>query len=214
MKLLPALLLIFFLPLAACTSLRSSIDSAVCSSLRTSLPLTKAQVPTPLSSLVSVGHATASYFAKGSWVPAPAFDYEFMVLERRYADRWEAVKEIHYRDPRYDGRAGPRDQTLFFEVLTVPAADGGLYLTVVSTLGKGRGHSDVGSGKVSLELISAEKGWFVRYDRIRISQTRAIKEGRLEEVVELFSKPEGRELPFMRMEEKGTIYLPATRSVP
>ena len=202
MKLLSALLFIFFIPLAACTSLRSS------------LPLDKAPLPTPLSSSVFVGRATASYFAKGSWVPAPAFDYEFLVLERRYADRWEAVKEIHYRDPRYDGRAGPRDQTLYFAVRTTHAVDGGLDLTVEGTLGNGRGHADAGGDRTSLELILAERGWFVRYDRIRINQTRAFKEGKLEEVVELYSKRDDREVPFMRMEEKGTIYLPVTRSVP
>lgn len=196
MKRYHAVLLFLFLPLVACTSLRSP------------LPTTDAPPPEPLSSTVFAGRAAASSFVDGKWVAVPAFDYEFLVLERRYADRWEAVKEIHYRHPRYDGRAGPRDQTLYFAVRTTPAADGGLDLVVEGTLGKGRGHEEAGSGRTSLELTPAVSGLFVPFDTIRIRQTRGTAEGRLREVVELFSKRDGHELPFMRMEEEGTVYRP------
>jgi hypothetical protein len=178
-----------------------------CSSLHTPLPLTDVPPPPALSSSVFVGHGQAFRFTAGSWVPVPEYDYEFSVLERRFSDRWEAVKEIHRLHPRYDGRAGPRDQTLYFMVRTSPAADGGLDLTVEGTLGAGKGHEKPGGG-IALEVTPAEKGWFVPFDTTRIRQSRATKNGRLEEVVELFSRRNGREVPFMKMQEEGIIYRP------
>ena len=178
-----------------------------CSSLHTSLPLTDVPLPPALSSSVFVGHGHAFRFTEGRWVPVPEYDYEFSVLERRFSDHWEAVKEIHRLHPRYDGRAGPRDQTLYFMVRTSPAADGGLDLMVEGTLGTGKGHEKPGGGIV-LEVTPAEKGWFVPFDTIRIRQSRATQNGRLEEVVELFSRKNGQEVPFMKMQEEGIIYRP------
>ncbi len=195
MKGLRYFLFIIAFPLAACTS------------LSTPLPLTDVPPPAVLSSRVFVGYAWASRFAKGNWVQVPEYNYEFLVLERRFTDRWEVIKEIHRRHPRYDGRAGPRDQTLYSVVRTSPAVDGGLNLAVEGTLGAGTGHEEPGGGLV-VELASAERGWFVTFDTIRIRQKRGAMDGRLEEVVELFSKRDGKEIPFMRMREEGIIYQP------
>lgn len=178
-----------------------------CSSLRTPLPLTDVPPPPALSSSLFVGYAQAFRFAEASWVRVPTYDYEFLVLERRYADRWEVIKEIHHRHPRYDGRAGARDQTLYFLVQTSPAAGGGLDLAVAGTLGAGKGHEGA-EGKLEIEMASAERGWFVPFDTIRIRQTRGVTRGRMEEVVELFSRKDGREIPFMKMQEQGMVYRP------
>ncbi len=178
-----------------------------CANLHTPLPLTDVPPPAALSSTVFVGYAQASRFVGGNWVPVPEYDYEFLLLERRFADRWETIKEIHRRRPRYDGRAGPRDQTLYFAVRTSPASDGGLDLVVEGTLGTGKGHEEPGGGLV-IELASAERGWFVPFDTIRIRQTRGPTKGRVEEVVELFSRKDGREVPFMKIHEEGAIYRP------
>jgi hypothetical protein len=178
-----------------------------CSSLRTPLPLTDAPPPPALSSSLFVGFAQAFRFAEASWVRVPTYDYEFLVLERRYADRWEVIKEIHHRHPRYDGRAGARDQTLYFLVRILPAADGGLDLAVEGTLGAGKGHEGA-EGGLEIEMDSAERGWFVPFDTIRIRQTRGSARGRLEEVVELFARKDGREIPFMKMQEQGMVYRP------
>jgi hypothetical protein len=126
-----------------------------------------------------------------------------------FAGRWEAVKEIHRRHPGYDGRAGPRDQTLYFTVRTSPASDGGLDLTVEGSLGTGSGHEGPESGLI-IELAAAARGWLVPFDTIRIRQSRGGTDGRLAESVELFSRSQGKEIPFMRMEEEGTVYRPAT----
>src|ERR1035437_3257575 len=58
-----------------------------------------------------------------------------------FADHWEAIKEIHRRHPRYDGRAGPRDQTLYFFVRMSPAPDGGYDLVAEGSPGRGSGHA-------------------------------------------------------------------------
>ncbi len=196
MKRLRYVLFILVFPLVACAN------------LHTSLPLTDVPPPAGLSSEVFVGYAQASRFVNGKWVPVPEYDYEFLLLERRFPGHWETIKEIHHRNPRYDGRAGPRNQTLYFFVRTSPAADGGIDLVAEGTLGSGKGHEEPGSGGLVIELTSAERGWFVPFDTIRIRQTRGPARGRVEEVVELLSRKDGRGIPFMRMHEEGIIYRP------
>ncbi len=179
-----------------------------CSGGKTPLPLIVGPPPPGLSSTVFAGRAEASRFVKGSWVETPEYDYDFTVLERRFADHWEVVKEIHRRHPRYNGLAGKRDQTLYFEIRTSPAADGGLDLVTEGSLGSGRGHESPGGGLL-LEMVSAKKGLFVPFDSVRIRQDRSSAPGRLQETVELFSRKDGREIPFMRMQETGVLYRPA-----
>jgi hypothetical protein len=43
---------------------------------------------------------------------------------------------------------------------------------------------------------------------IRIRQSRRTTKESLEEVVELFSRRDGREIPFMKMQEEGIVYWP------
>src|ERR1035441_4567626 len=179
-----------------------------CSSTTSPLPLTDTPPPAPSSSSVFAGHARALRFVQGAWVAAPEYDYDFLVLERRFTDHWEAIKEIHRRHPRYDGRAGPRDQTLYFLVHMSPALDGGYDLVAEGSLGRGSGHEKAGGGALVLELANARKGWFVPFDTIRIRQERTAVEGRCQETVELLSKGKGREIPFMKMEEEGLVYRP------
>lgn len=195
MKRLFPLLAVFALSLAGCTS------------LQTSLPLTDQPLQPPLSSRVFAGQARAARFIDGSWLPTPEHDYDFLVLERRFAGRWEAVKEIHRRHTRYDGSAGPRDQTLYFTVRTSPSADGGLDLTVEGSLGTGKGHEGPGGGVV-IELAAAVRGWFVPFDTVRISQSSEGTVGRFTETIELFFRRDGKEIPFMRMAEEGIVYRP------
>ena len=179
-----------------------------CSSTTSPLPPTDSLPPASSSSSVFAGHARAFRWVDDSWVAVPEYDYDFVVLERRSADRWEAVKEIHRRHPGYDGRAGRRDQTVYFLVRTSPAPDGGSDLVVESSLGRGSGHEKAGGEGVLLELASSRKGWFVPFDTIRIRQERPVVEGRIRETVELLSRKKGREVPFMKMEEDGLVYRP------
>ncbi len=183
-------------------------SSAGCSASRSSLPLTDVPPLEPSSSIVFAGHARALRFAEDGWTAAPGDDYDFIVLERRFGDRRETIKEIHRRHPKYDGRAGPRDQTLWFSITSSPAADGGRDLVVDSTLGRGSGHEDADGGRLDLEIAFAGSGWFVPFDTIRIRQVRPVVEGRIRETIELLKKSKGREVPFMKMEEDGLVYRP------
>ncbi|MFI5180993.1 MAG: hypothetical protein ACHQPI_06355 [Thermoanaerobaculia bacterium] len=183
--------------------------SGGCTSGHSPLPLRDAPPPVPSSSSVFAGHAQAFRFAKGAWVAAPEYDYDFLVLENRFPDHWEAIKEMHRRHPGYDGWAGPRDQTLYFTVRSSPAAGGGNDLVATSTLGSGSGHQEAGDGGLVLELAYAKKGWFVPFDSIRIRQEHPASSGRLRETVELFARRDGREVPYMKMEEEGLVYRPA-----
>jgi hypothetical protein len=185
-----------------------AVAAAGCGSLQTPLPLVDGPAAVPLSSSAFAGHARAFRFEKGAWVAAPSHDYDFIVLERRFADHRDAVKEIHRRHPSYDGWAGPRDQTLYFSIRQSPSANGGYDLAVTSTLGSGTGHEKPGGAGFLLDLAYAKKGWFVPFDSIRIRQDRSASSGRLRETVELYSKRDGREVPYMKFEEEGLIYRP------
>lgn len=180
---------------------------AGCSSLSSPLPRTEGSPPEPLSSSVFVGHARAYHFSNGAWVAAPENDYDFLVLERRWADHREAIKEIHRRHPKYNGRAGSRDQTLYFSVRSSPAPGGGSVLVVESSEGNGTGHETAG-GELVFDLSYARRGIFVPFDTIRIRQDRSAEEGRLRETVELLTKRKTGEAPFMKMEEDGLVYRP------
>ncbi len=193
----PALALAF-VPLLGCAT-------------HSALPKEVGPPPAPASSVVMTGFAHAYRFSKGSWVAAPGYDYDYTVLERRYPDHWDVVKEIHRRNPHYDGLAGPRDQTLAFTVHTKPASRGGEDLTVESTLGTGSGHVDAGERDFRMEMEYPKKGLkglFIPFDHVRISQRRPRAEGQVAETVELFSRKKGVEKPFMKMEEEGVVYRP------
>lgn len=56
-------------------------------------------------------------------------------------------------------------------------------------------------------MASAQKVLFVPFEAIRIRQ-RPSRESHLEETVELFSKKDSVERPFMRMVEQGLVYRP------
>ena len=172
------------------------------------LPLELAPGPAPLSSAVFVGRSEAFRHVHGAWERVPGYDYEFTVLANRFPGRWDVVKELHRRHPAYDGLAGPRDQTLHFEMTASPAADGGTDLAARSSLGSGTGHEDP-RGRLTLELAPASQGWFVPFDSVRSRQEPPDPEGRIRETVELFSRKDGTEVPFMKREETGQLYRPA-----
>lgn len=193
-----------FLPFAA-SVLVLTLDACSTSS---PLPFRAGPPPEALSSRLWVGHGVAHRWSKGTWVAAPAFDYDFVVLEKRFADRREAIKEIHRRDPGYNGLAGRRDQTLWFTVRVTRETGGGNDLAVESSLGNGSGHEDERGGAV-FEMASSQSGLFVPFDHVRITQTPAERPGRIAETVELYSKRRGGDVPFMRIEEEAVAYRPA-----
>ncbi|HSB37001.1 MAG TPA: hypothetical protein VLH41_08985, partial [Thermoanaerobaculia bacterium] len=181
---------------------------AGCASGSLPLPLAESPPPVPTSSSVFAGHARAFRFVNEGWVAAPEDDYDFLVLEKRYSDHRDVVKEIYRRHPKYGGRSGPRVQTLWFSIRMSPAADGGFDLVATTSEGNGTGHETAGEGGLSLEIAYARTNWFVPFDTIRIRQDRSTSPGRRMETVTLIKKGKGTETPFMKMEEDGLVYKP------
>jgi hypothetical protein len=168
-------------------------------------------VPKALKTVVYVGRGEAYRFDQGSWQRLPSYDYEFTVLQRFHEGAWESIKEIHRRHPDYDGRAGGRDQTLYFRVMSSLATDGSARLLLESSWGKGEGRADQGMKNVVVEF-SPDISRFAPYNTFRITQHFRREDGRLSETVEVFKKKDGKETPFMKMEEEAVLYLPATGS--
>lgn len=169
------------------------------------LPLSDS-LPAPARARVFAGTGEAFRSEDGQWVRMPSYDYEFIVLHRRYADGWESIKEVHRRHPEYDGRGGERDQTLYFRVRHPAPDSDGVPLSVESTLGSGQGSADRQFGEMTIEF-KPDISRFAPFNTYRITQH--IGEHRVSEVIELLKVKDGGEIPFMKMVEEGIIYEPA-----
>lgn len=161
--------------------------------------------------LVWVGRGEASVFQAGAYQRSPKHDYDFMVVQRRYRDRWESVKEMHRRHPDYDGSAGPRDQSYYFRMGFAPRAGEAaekVGVTVTSTWGPGAGVTDPEFRHAALSM-RPDVSSFAPFDTLRLQQHYRYEEGSLEETVELVDHSGGKEVPYVRNEERATLY--ATR---
>jgi len=177
-----------------------------CSTPHSVLPETETFQPPPEFSMVLVGEGRAYRFSDGAWIEVPSYNYEFTVLQRRYTDRWESIKEIHRRHPQYDGRAGNRDQTLYFLISFLPGSGKSLEFSADTSLGKGLGKADPEFKNLAVEL-KPDISRFAPFSNYRITQTYKYEDGYLKEIVELFKKKDDIEEPFMKIEEEAIIYL-------
>lgn len=159
----------------------------------------------PISVRIIAGAGEAFGYFNGNWVRAPMYDYEFTVIQTTYAEGWESLKEIHRSHPEYDGRSGPRDETLYFRVRHSAHDGKGIPLMVESSLGRGEGHADSAFRNMVIEF-KPDISRFAPFNTYRITQT--IGELRISETVELFKSKDGGEIPFMKIVEKGLIYEP------
>lgn len=192
--------------LAATVLVISNCALSSCSSLHSPLPLVE-EVEKPLRTAVYVGAGAAYRFAHDRWERMPSYDYEFSVVQRFRDDGWESVKEIYRRHPGYDGRAGDRDQTLYFRVTTGPGGGNSRTLDVQSSWGQGRGTADADLRNVVVEF-SPDISRFAPFNAFRITQKFSYDEGRLRETVEIFKRQVGKERPFMKVEEEADMYVP------
>jgi hypothetical protein len=166
--------------------------------------VTLAAGPAPglLATLVWVGRGEAERFEAGAWRRIPAFDYEFSVEQRRYADRWESIKTLRRRHPDYDGSAGPRLQVMAFRLELFPGErPGSARYQLRSSLGNGQGHGDAEFREAVLD-IDADVSMFAPFDRYRITQRYQYESGRLQELVELNDGAE----PWVRNREEAVLY--------
>lgn len=166
----------------------------------------QAASPTPQLTLVWVGRGEAERFEKGQWARIPAFDYEFTVEQRRFADHWESIKTLVRRHPDYDGSAGPREQVLYFRV-DYTKQSSGVSSRIQSSLGKGEGTTDPEFREASLTM-KAEVSSFAPFNTYRITQHYRYEQGELSETVELLKANEQRETPWVRNQEQASLFGP------
>ncbi len=174
------------------------------------------QVIVPLSSSVELddtytiiwnGVSKAYRYENGQWLRAESYDYQFNVVQKRYEKEWKSVKSLQRNHPDYDGRAGNRDQTMYFEVAYNNLIDGKVQATIQSSLGNGTATTDSEFRASVLTLYVPKAGKSARYNKIRITQNYNYEEGILTETVELIKEEDGEEKPFMKNEETAVIYI-------
>lgn len=160
--------------------------------------------PAPEEVIVWVGHGQAERLEGGRWVRVPAFDYDFSVEQKRFADHWESVKTMRRASPDYDGSAGPREQILWFRIDYL--ADGSdVRGEIQSAIGPGEMATDREFRQAEL-VIHPDVAEPAPFDTYRITQRYLYEDGRLEETVELFDHEDGREIPWVRNQEQATLF--------
>jgi hypothetical protein len=152
------------------------------------------------------GVSQAYRFQDNNWVRDSRYDYVFDVIQKRYNGTWKSTKSLHRLHPDYDGKAGNRSQAMYFEV-NYQLQNDALVSKLTSSLGQGNGSSDREFREQVLDFEVSDISSFAPYNHIRITQHYKYEEGVLEETVELFKKKDGKEIPFMKNEEKAYFYV-------
>ncbi|MCX6266744.1 MAG: hypothetical protein NTW16_05215 [Bacteroidetes bacterium] len=170
------------------------------------IPLTDTVQLEDTYTIIWNGSSIAYRFVSEKWERAANYDYQFSVMQKRYENQWKSVKTLHRMHPDYDGKAGQRDQTMYFE-LTYHLRNDSVICDLNSSLGKGKGNSDKEFRKQSIEFKVENLSKFAPYDHIRITQEYKYEQGLLQETVLLFKLKDGKEIPFMKNDEKAYFYL-------
>lgn len=186
-----------------------SIAFASCTSTSKIVVPVSSQLPTTTDNyaITWLGNSEAYVYANGKYQRAETYDYTFSVVQRRYGNSWKSIKDMHRIHPGYDGKAGNRDQTMYFGIDFSQNSDN-IVSTVTSSLGKGTGTSDKEFREQTLQLTYEGISSFAPYNTMRITQHYQYEKGLLLETVELFKLKDGKEIPFMKMEERAEIFRP------
>lgn len=188
------------------------VVSVLCSSCSSSKPNVIPVTSTPPTTsdnytIIWLGTGTSYRFVEGVYQADPTYDYTFSVTQRRYEGLWKSIKDLHRLHPGYDGVAGPRDQTMYFEI-AFEKAEKELVTSLKTSLGIGEGKSDFAYRNQSLEVQLEGLSSLVPYNILRITQEYQYEEGVLLETVELFKRKDGSDTPFMKIEERAEIFRP------
>lgn len=184
--------------------------SAGCAAGRPWIPLRAGAASEPELTLVWVGRGEAERMEGGRWVRRPEFDYDFTVEQRRMGARWVSVKSLRRVHPAYDGSAGERTQTWWFQIDWSAPHDNALRARLTSTLGDGEGTSDRAFRRSQLEFAAANQSSFAPFDRYRITQQYDYEAGQLSELVELNKGS----APWVRNRERATLFGARTFNAP
>lgn len=177
---------------------------------------TSKQVIVPLSESIELddtytiiwnGISKAYLYENGQWLRAENYDYQFNVVQKRYDNHWKSVKSLNRIHPAYDGKAGNRDQTMYFDVVYKNLIDGKVQATINSSLGSGTGTTDTEFRKSELTMYVPDASKLMPYNKFRITQHYDYEKGVLTETVELIKEKDGKETPFMKNEETALIFV-------
>jgi hypothetical protein len=170
------------------------------------VPLTTQLAIEDTQTIIWNGSSKTYRYIDGDWQRDETYDYQFDVIQKRYADTWKSVKSLHRRHPDYDGRAGARSQAMYFEVAYREAGDK-LSMALNTSFGSGSGQTDKEFRQSTLVIAMTDVSMFAPYSHMRITQNYDYENGLLTEVVELFEQTDEGEVPYMKMEETAYFYL-------
>lgn len=178
-----------------------------CSAAVPAVPIENGPPASPVLTLVWVGRGEAERLEGGKWRRVPEFDYDFSVEQRRFATHWESVKSMRRRHPAYDGSAGPRAQTMFFNIGFAEGEGSNVKVSIASSIGEGRGTTDREFREAVLEM-TPDVSSFAPFDTYRITQHYGYEAGTLGETVELFKKAAlgSPEKPWVRNREVASLF--------
>ncbi|MBY0427279.1 MAG: hypothetical protein K2Q22_16710 [Cytophagales bacterium] len=153
------------------------------------------------------GISKAYRYDEGKWKRDDSYDYQFDVVQKRYENRWKSVKSLHRLHPDYNGKAGDRDQTMYFEIDYRKLVERKVQADIHSSLGNGTGITDSEFRQTELVMYVPQPSSFMPYNKFRISQNYNYESGVLTETVELILEKDGKEFPFMKNEETALIFV-------
>lgn len=156
-----------------------------------------------------VGSGESYVYFEGKYQRSESNDYSFEVVQRRYGNSWKSVKNIHRIHPDYDGKAGEREQTMFFEI-NFSKVGNNIVSNINSSLGNGTGVTDNEFREQEIQFTVDGISSFAPYNTMRITQHYNYEQGVLLETVELFKLIDGKESPFAKIEERAVIFRPVT----
>lgn len=143
----------------------------------------------------------------GNWNRDESYDYQFNVVQKRYENQWKSVKTLHRIHPDYDGKAGDRDQTMYFEVIYKTLEEQKVRSEIQASIGNGTGTSDTEFRLSELTMYVPNPSRFLPYNKFRITQNYDYEAGKLTETVELLLEKDGKDIPFMKNEETALIFI-------
>lgn len=178
------------------------------SSKKGTIPFSQTLLIDDTYTIIWNGVSHAYRYENKNWVRDEQYDYQFDVIQKRYDNLWKSVKSLHRIHPEYDGKAGDRDQTMYFEVAYTSLNESNKVKSLItSSLGNGTGLSDAEYRESQLTMYVEKPGIFLPYNKFRITQHYNYEEGVLTETVELINEKNGVDIPFMKNEETAWFYI-------
>lgn len=176
-------------------------------SQKTVIPLNKSIEPDDAYTIIWNGTSKAYRYENGNWSRDETYDYQFNVVQKRYENRWKSIKTLHRIHPDYDGKAGDRDQTMYFEVAYKTLEEQKVQSEIRTSIGNGTGTSDTEFRVSEFTMYVPNPSRFLPYNKFRITQNYDYEAGKLTETVELLLEKEGKDVPFMKNEETALIFI-------